>query len=717
MEMVGNIVHECMEMFLKGKSEGEMKAFFDAQWEEKNLHRVRGLNGKVLDKNKYWFSVLHGMSLFDTKYEKEGAVAEEEFIFPLIDKVYEVPNEKGIMEKIRYVINIKGYADVQANLKGTNERALMDYKTSSAVDKGENFKRQALHYLYSMYMKRKEYVKKAFFEYIKIRKSPDPYVFSLMDFRNYHEDLKNLADEIIKKGLDINNYSIGNVDGIFNPFKKACREERARRKKVDKFTIEIRNNKINFTEGIFEHKDFRKLKLAINNKYKYKVDGCEWSPRYQARQWDGFKRFLKNNTLPLGFIGEFLKLFDDYVSYYKLKHKISVIDSRDKNVLFKSYSTQFKDSPIKLRYYQNDAIEACLDKKIGILYGGTGFGKSLTSAELIKKINMRTLIITNRNELIYQTAEVYREYMGVPIGVMTEGKLVTDKQIIVASIQTINSIVEGKDKIKAKQLKAYLYNVNVVITDEAQFVSSLNSFGNIDKYTCNAEYKIGLSGSPWRNGSDTLELNAVVGFPIYEKSTKELEKEGFLVPTKCLFYKNTLEIPTNAEVEKYSDAYRNVIAFNKDRNKFVLDLINKNKDKKFMIITKLVEHSQELKELIENSEVITGSIAMKDRKDILGRFKEGNFNVLIGTQQILSTGLDIPSCDVMCNMTANKSDIMTVQSIGRVKRKAPGKLVSYFIDFNDESIKWFSSASKVRKKILKAFGNEIEEITSVPNLK
>jgi len=204
----GSIVHDSLEQYVNGKTIEEIKKSFDEQWIEKNLYKTRGLNGKPLKKDLYWRSVLRGQYLLDEKYTKDNSIAEEQFIFPLIDDVFEVPNENNELEKIHYKINIKGFADLQSTLKETGERVLCDYKTSSNVDKGDGFKTQALHYIYSIYMKRKQLIKTAIFEYVKINKDKT-YKFDLMDINNYHKKLQNLAMEMINKGMYIKNYSIG----------------------------------------------------------------------------------------------------------------------------------------------------------------------------------------------------------------------------------------------------------------------------------------------------------------------------------------------------------------------------------------------------------------------------------------------------------------------------------------------------------------------------
>ena len=60
---------------------------------------------------------------------------------------------------------------------------------------------------------------------------------------------------------------------------------------------------------------------------------------------------------------------------------------------------------------------------------------------------------------------------------------------------------------------------------------------------------------------------------------------------------------------------------------------------------------------------------------------------------------------MIINVSASKSSILAVQSIGRVKRKHPGKEVGYYIDFFDADIDVFKQGSKKRMDILDQHGN------------
>ena len=335
-------------------------------------------------------------------------------------------------------------------------------------------------------------------------------------------------------------------------------------------------------------------------------------------------------------------------------------------------------------------------------------GKTLISSEIIRRLNRKTLFIVNRKELLDQTADVFEEELGVKVGRMYEGNLEIDKQITVASIQTLCAILKRKDET-TKKLRMFLYNVTLTIMDECQNVSDAGMYGIVSNFLMNSIYTLGLSGSPFRNDNATLLMNKLVGMVIYSKPTKELEAEGYITPTKCIFIQNKLENKTPGA--EYIQNYNESIVQNADRNKTVKSIVEKfRKDKKILILTKSVEHGEILHKLIDKSLLINGSTEKHLRKVMFADFKKYPGYTLIGSNQIFSTGIDVPDLDIIINTTANKSKVEVIQTVGRVKRKHMSKAFGYYIDFCDLFNPTFQRGAEERQKILKKYGNEVKII-------
>lgn len=67
-------------------------------------------------------------------------------------------------------------------------------------------------------------------------------------------------------------------------------------------------------------------------------------------------------------------------------------------------------------------------------------------------------------------------------------------------------------------------------------------------------------------------------------------------------------------------------------------------------------------------------LTQKEQVEILQKFKEDNYNVLIATS-VAEEGLDIPSTDLVVFYEPIPSEIRTIQRRGRTARKMPGKVI------------------------------------------
>jgi superfamily II DNA or RNA helicase len=202
-------------------------------------------------------------------------------------------------------------------------------------------------------------------------------------------------------------------------------------------------------------------------------------------------------------------------------------------------------------------------------------------------------------------------------------------------------------------------------------------------------------------------MNALVGFVIYSKTTLELEKEGYLCPSKTYF----LGCPQNDdqfESNEYHENYQSFITKNEKRNDTIKSIVGAWKSKKkILILVKSIEHGEMLESMIDDSFFLYGSTPKKKRKDMFEKFKNENGLVMISMVSIMGIGINIPNLDMIINASAFGSDISSVQTIGRTKRKSEGKKYGMFIDFNDENL--FQPMANKRMKMLEEFGNPVDK--------
>ncbi len=175
--------------------------------------------------------------------------------------------------------------------------------------------------------------------------------------------------------------------------------------------------------------------------------------------------------------------------------------------------------------------------------------------------------------------------------------------------------------------------------------------------------------------------------------------------------------------DKISIIYKNGIKHPKVQKlkEIVTSELNKNKDLKIIIFTQYRETAsileEELSSFKELSPVIfvgqqkknNISMSQKKQKEILDKFREGYYNILISTS-IGEEGLDIPNVDLVIFYEPIPSAIRTIQRIGRTGRFSKGKIVMLITEGTRDVA--FKYVAKKKEKnmydILKEYINKID---------
>jgi ERCC4-related helicase len=89
-------------------------------------------------------------------------------------------------------------------------------------------------------------------------------------------------------------------------------------------------------------------------------------------------------------------------------------------------------------------------------------------------------------------------------------------------------------------------------------------------------------------------------------------------------------------------------------------------------------------------------LTQKEQIEIIRRFKEGEYNVLIATS-VAEEGLDIPSTDLVVFYEPVPSEIRTIQRKGRTARKMAGKVIILIAKGTPDEAYYWSSRQKERR--------------------
>ena len=499
------------------------------------------------------------------------------------------------------------------------------------------------------------------------------------------------------------------------------------------------------------------LNKMIRGIVSYTVPSAEWSDKFKIGVWDGTISLYdgKNQEFPSGLTDLVLE---------KLTENGIECDWEDKrNFPWENANYTADYGGRSLRDYQIESADKIKKYSRGIVYLATGAGKSLAMCEMLTKLRCKPVtVIVPSISLLKQTAdEIERTILedGKPIKIGRVGGGFHDPKLDSINVCTYqsalaaynvswlvskNKIVENnqaEDKIKksipeleqelslarkAKKLKTVkkiedqiiqkreildykqrtqqlLETSQVLIVDECHLAAEIIEF--ISKKSKNAYYKVGLSGTPWRESNDEIRIEGALGRILIRVKSSELIRRKILCKPTILMYKNTSDYYSKG----YQESYSNNIVNSEYRNHLISRLATETFEHGIptVILVERIEHGKILEQMIDGALFVPGASKGEDdpddaekdyRKRTLNKLANNEL-ILIATQWIY-TGVDCPPIQHLMLAGSSSSSITTYQQVGRALRNHPGKDFCIISDFYDTN-KYLKSHSAQRKKTYK----------------
>lgn len=310
-------------------------------------------------------------------------------------------------------------------------------------------------------------------------------------------------------------------------------------------------------------------------------------------------------------------------------------------------------SSIDLRDYQIPIVDTIIEKKEGVVHMSTGSGKSVVALEACARLGRKATIIVKDKTLLHQMIGDAKKFLNYDCGQIGDGKKEI-KDITIATVQTLDS-----DKELCKELAE---QTSVLFVDEIQEFVTYKRKEVIDTFA--PEYFIGLTATPYRSKDDGR--TDAIGFIFGDVIAKHIVKQ--MAPTVHVYFTGA-KIPVRA---KYSDMVEDMIN-DELRNQLIGGIASGEafEGKKVLILTKRILHAEAIYDIIKS---VGGTYLIKsdtkNKAELLKEFKSGerDFTCLIGTMSLLGTGFDVPTLDRLIIAGDLKSNVLTVQSIGRILR-------------------------------------------------
>lgn len=431
--------------------------------------------------------------------------------------------------------------------------------------------------------------------------------------------------------------------------------------------------------------DNPKLLKQLVEAFSVNIPGASYSRAYKIGAWKGRKNYINSKgEFHTGMLFEVLRVLK------KANCLPNIIDHRsDVNCSYK---------PIEhftLYDYQEEAVKKCLKDKRLIVKAPTGSGKTLLSAALVNSLaDHPGLIIFPSKALLKQTYDLFQK-CGIECGVcFGEGFIPHDIMLVTA--QSIEKV-----------LGTHLEEAKFLIFDEVHEFASGKVRQQITKSFPNAEYRIGLTATVPTDKYRKWNLMEGLG-DVYEVRTiQELIEDGKL--SKPIIQM----ISFNQEAEDvnmpYIELYDQYISKNQKRNDlicFILQNIHHSrKASKTLVLCNSLSHMELLKERIPGAFSVEGKNSVSDRYDSIKEFLNSDHGIIIGTK-VMQTGINIDELTHMINARGMKSDIATLQALGRLVRKDKDNIV-YYYDIADKNIQYLEKHSNSR---LKAYKKEKHDV-------
>lgn len=383
---------------------------------------------------------------------------------------------------------------------------------------------------------------------------------------------------------------------------------------------------------------------------------------YKKRNFYNYFFIKKNGLFYTGFIPRILKKYNDIYIY----PNNSMYDNEPK--IFECQNNEFRN-------YQINAINSAILNKRGIILSDTGSGKTKIAIGTIKSfpINYNILYITPKT-LINQTKEIFTKEFNEDIGEYSSNK------------QDIKRITIGNIQFIYKNF-IHFVNFDIVICDEAHHCCSKTYEYFLSRI--NAKIRLGLTATMPKDEYKSMLIEGLLGPIIHKTDSVILEKNKFLAKPKIIF-KVVTKNPKYLDLRIYRDIYTECVINNKNRNLSIIkeayDLSKQNKTS--LIIVNKLDHGHNL---IECSNkyfpdlkifFVRGEIEKDVRENIRKILIDKKIHVCIATS-VFKEGVDIPSLNAVINGAGGKSEIATIQGLGRGLRPTKDKDQVIFIDFLD----------------------------------
>lgn len=422
--------------------------------------------------------------------------------------------------------------------------------------------------------------------------------------------------------------------------------------------------------------------------FTFENPGAKFSPAVKARKWDGKTRLFSVRTHKIyagliKYVIEFAKTRD-----YSVTCSVWVLDDKSSVELesIEEFIRQLK-LPFKEHKHQLEALKHALRTCRSIIISPTASGKSLLAYMLSRWLlghgKKRGLLIVPTVSLVEQMYGDFKDYgwdvekncQKIYQGHTKE----PSAKLIISTWQSIYDLP-----------RSYFKNFDFIIGDEAHTFKA-SSLKDIMTKLVNCDYRIGVTGTLDGTKINKLVLEGLFGTVKKIVSTKELIAQKKLADfeIKCCVLRYPQEECKYVKGMEYKDEI-NFLVSHERRNKFIRNLAEYLDGNTLVLFTYVAKHGKILHEMVKDKIkdrkvfFVCGETDVEDRENVRHLTEKETNAIIIASYGTFATGINIRNLHNIVFASPIKSQIRTLQSIGRGLRIGDNKNKAILFDIADD---------------------------------
>jgi len=342
--------------------------------------------------------------------------------------------------------------------------------------------------------------------------------------------------------------------------------------------------------------------------------------------------------------------------------------------------------------FQARALQDLLRYRSGVLEAPTGSGTTVVLLSAIPRLKTNTLIVVHRTELLDQTVERARSWLGIEPGILGAGKE-TIRPITVAMVQTL-----VRKDLKESGIADFF---GCVLVDECHHTPATTWMKVLQKLP--ARFKYGFTATAWRKDGLQFLMWRLIGNRTARVTHQEAEEAGKLIWPDVEIVHTDYRYPIQTS-DQWTQMITNLVR-DPERNRLIEQEVRRriNGNTQALILTDRIQHANTLSRILKDLSLalLTGELSKEDRSQAMKKVRAGA-QLTIATTSLLGEGIDVPGWNLLFLACPISGGPRMKQAMGRVTRPAPGKDRSLVVDFVDDGVGMLKAAFSKRQEIYHA---------------